>query len=360
MKVLVAVAFYPDDMGNKRLFYTHVRNVYYQNAGINVTVLNFSTDHDYEVDGIKVISLKTYKEKNEKYTLLICHAANIRNHYRFLSDYNDKFANIMFFFHGHEIMHVSRYYPVPYPYKKHGYVLKKYFQNFYDTFKLYMWKKFFVRNSKKIKLIFVSKWLSNVFDQELRLTHHELDSRKMIIHNSVGKPFELESYQDTSPKKYDFITIRNYLDDSKYAVDIVVRDAQQHPEYKFCLIGRGEYFKHYLIPNNMTLIQSELSHSDILRYLDQSRCGLMPTREDTQGVMTCEMATYGIPVITSDISICREIFDHFDNVILTSNDKSDLKSEYEKLIKGVPYQKNLKYSYANTVKKEINLIKELI
>ena len=34
----------------------------------------------------------------------------------------------------------------------------------------------------------------------------------------------------------------------------------------------------------------------------------MPTRADAQGVMACEMATFGIPLITSNIDVCKEVF----------------------------------------------------
>lgn len=81
--LLVASAFYPDDKGNKRLYYIHVRNKYYQSHGLHVTVLNFSANHNYVIDGIKVITLKEYKKAKKKYEILICHAANIRDHFIF-------------------------------------------------------------------------------------------------------------------------------------------------------------------------------------------------------------------------------------------------------------------------------------
>ena len=34
----------------------------------------------------------------------------------------------------------------------------------------------------------------------------------------------------------------------------------------------------------------------------------------------CEMASYGMPVITSNIDICREILNGFDNVTLLENE----------------------------------------
>ncbi|MGQ2383926.1 glycosyltransferase [Lactiplantibacillus plantarum] len=359
-KVLVAAAFYPDDLGNKRLYFIHVRNLYYVKSGLSVTVLNFAADHDYSVDGIQVITLETYVSQQAEYDLLICHAANIRNHFRFLQNYGNKFAKIIFFFHGHEIMHISKYYPVPYKFKRNHYAIKKNLRNLYDSFKLSLWRRYFLQNKTKIRLVFVSSWLRNVFYSELKLSVASIGAQTKVIHNSVGKTFELNDYNPLQQKKYDFITIRNYMDDSKYSVDLVVEEARKHPEYKFCLIGRGEFFKHYEKPENLALIMHELGHEKMLNYLNSARCGFMPTREDTQGVMTCEIATFGLPVITSNIAVCREVFQAFKNVALVDNTNINLTATYEGLLSLGKQPKNQAYFAKNTVAKEIELIKEFV
>ena len=104
-----------------------------------------------------------------------------------------------------------------------------------------------------------------------------------------------------------------------------------------------------------------LFHQEMLSLLDRSRCGLLPTREDTQGVMTCEMAAYGLPVITSDIPVCHEIFDPLENVILIDNQNTalDLTPLLQDLTGKVPFQKDPRYFYRNTTQKEIELLKQL-
>ena len=60
----------------------------------------------------------------------------------------------------------------------------------------------------------------------------------------------------------------------------------------------------------------------------------MHTRTDAQGVMMCEMATFGMPLITSDISVCHEVFDGFNGVGFISNINyltSDLISIYDNI-----------------------------
>lgn len=79
-KILVACADYPDLNGNLAMMYVHVRNRYYVAHGMDVVVLNFRATFDYIIDGIRVISLKTYKNQKRLYNILICHAPNVRNH----------------------------------------------------------------------------------------------------------------------------------------------------------------------------------------------------------------------------------------------------------------------------------------
>lgn len=52
--ILVLVQDYPNNEGSVALMYVHVRNKYYIQHGINVTVLNFSTSKNYSIDGIRV------------------------------------------------------------------------------------------------------------------------------------------------------------------------------------------------------------------------------------------------------------------------------------------------------------------
>lgn len=198
--LLVASAFYPDDKGNKRLYYIHVRNKYYQSHGLHVTVLNFSANHNYVIDGIKVITLKEYKKAKKKYEILICHAANIRDHFIFLKKYGNKFSKIIFFFHGHEIMHVKNYYPKPYAFKAHHYKIKKVLRNMYDSIKLKIWRTYFLNNFKKIEFVFVSDWIKKVFLKELKLAPQKIINNSRIINNSIGKIFEDYSYDFSSEK----------------------------------------------------------------------------------------------------------------------------------------------------------------
>lgn len=356
--ILVLVQDYPDNNGSVALMYVHVRNKHYIKHDIDVTVLNFATSENYIIDGIKVITEKTYKKEKRKYDVVVSHAANIKNHYRFLKKYGKFFEKMIFFFHGHEVLMINEVYPQPFDYiKKDGWI-KIVLQNIYDRFKLLVWHYYFKKVAYKSDFIFVSNSLYVEFEKYVKLTKNDLKGNVHIINNSVGEIFEEHTYNSDCNKVFDFITIRNNMDSSTYCIDLVCKLAEKNPKLKFLIIGKGKIFEHIHKPNNVTWINDFLQHNEMLKRIDSAKCALMLTRRDTQGVMSCELATYGIPLITSDLSVCHEIFDGLDNISYISNDidKVDLKKIYENVVETMNNKKILSYNYENTVKKEEDLI----
>lgn len=362
MNLLVLTKDYPRPDGTHERMFVHVRDLYYAQNGINVTVLNFACDYDYTIDGIKVISLQTYKKDNRQYDIAVSHASNLRNHYRFLKKYEKRFNHIVFFFHGHEVLKLTEDYPRPYAYMKGNNKLKLVVQKAYDKLKLRLWKRYYKKLAQKSYYVFVSNWIFNRFKNNLNLTENDLLNHCKIINNSIGATFESENYDVNCEKKYDFITIRSNLDGSKYGVDIVMKMAEENPRSKFLLIGRGHYFEHNKKPDNVEWINKTMNHSEMVSYLNQSRCAVLMTREDTQGVMTCELAAFGMPVITSDIEVCHEFFSVMPNVRMISNEGDftklcELRGEMES---NLPYAKDKTYFAENTIAKETELFESIL
>jgi glycosyltransferase involved in cell wall biosynthesis len=288
------------------------------------------------------------------------HAPNLKNHYRFLKKYGDKFSKIIFFFHGHEVLNCLKVYPKPYSYMKKS-ILRTFIMELYDIIKLKVWNRYFKKIMHKSQFVFVSNWMYQMFIKFVKINTEVIEERKHIVYNSVGECFEKLSYDVATKKRYDFITIRNNLDGSKYAIDIVTRIAKNNPQYSFCVIGRGKFYNFNNKPSNLIWIDKNLSHKEIIDFLNQAHCALMPTRADAQGVMVCEMATFGIPVITSDLDVTKEVFANFNNVAYIDNEQKeiDIKPIYEGLIKSNHVQKNTKYFAENTIEKEIELFNSL-
>jgi glycosyltransferase involved in cell wall biosynthesis len=360
MKVLVLVQDYPRLDGTVKLMYVHSRNLFYKDNGIDVEVLNFSSDSCYKIDGIKVITFNDYTDSSKEYDILISHAPNLRNHYRFLKRYGHRFKNYVFFFHGHEVLKINESYSKPYEYVKKSKV-KDFIQDIYDEIKLKVWNRYFVSVIDKSNFVFVSQWMLDQFLKWTRIPYEKIRHKSSITYNCIGKKFEEYKYDSKTEKIYDFLTVRNNLDGSKYSIDLVNSLAENNPDYKFLLVGKGEFFQHYRKAENLLWLEENLNHTQIVYYLSMSRCALMPTRTDAQGLMMCEMASTGIPLITSDIDVCHEVFEGFSNVGFISNEdyKLELKPVLESLQNGLPYKINDRYYNKNTSKIEVDLLNSL-
>lgn len=360
-QILVLATNYPGGKKKESHRFVHVRNLYYQEQGIDTTVLSFAAQDDYTYEGIHVISLKTYIHGKKKYDALLTHQANIRNHYRFLKKYGSRFPRFIFFFHGHEVLRFKTAYPKPYSYVRNSKV-KSLLRDIYDLFKLFVWKKYIPKVIDKSEIVFVSKWMQDEFLKATGLSLADLKGRYTITYNCVGKLFQELQYDANIEKKYDFVTIRSNLDGSKYCIDVVCRLAENNPGRTFLVIGQGHYFEHFQKPANMTWINRTLNHAEIIEILQTARCALMPTRTDAQGLMMCEMATFGMPLITSDIPVCHEALDIFPNIAMIDNDAQTTKldSIITNLEAGLPYAKIDAYFSSRTSAREVEMIYRVV
>ncbi len=357
MKILVLSEEYPNNDGKVSLMYVHTRNLYYQNNGIDVTELNFRASNSYIFQGIKVITLNDFISSDCQYDVLILHAANIKHHYKFLKKYGNRFPKFIFFYHGHEVLKRSAVYSKPYSYLKKN-TFKTIENDIYDAIKLSIWRKYIPSIIDKSWFVFVSKWMYDEFLKWTKIPEELIKSRHSITYNCVGKEFEVEQFQANNKKLYDFVTVRSNLDGSKYAIDLVNSLAKNTPEGKFLVVGKGEFFSHYEKADNIVWENTTLQHEQIVERLNMSRFALMPTRTDAQGLMMCEMAAFGIPVITSDIPVCHEVFDGFENVKFIRNDMDGNLRDF--LNEPSVSLKDTRYYEETTAKNELQLINKIM
>lgn len=345
--------------------FVHTRNINYNKfGGVHIDVLSFRAAESYSFEGISVHTLADYKQNlaGRNYDLLISHAPNLREHLRFLRKYEYRFPRIVFFFHGHEILRRNEEYPWPYAFRRKERLVRTFIQGPYDAVKLLCMGRMIERLRGKIHLVFVSDWLKRRFIRNVRLRGMDIDSISSVIHNAVGEVFCAESFDPRAPKKGDFITIRSNMDNSTYAMDNILKLAQGNPSLSFHVIGKGSFFEHYHAPANLTYHLGKLSHWEIAETLNRYRYALMPTRNDTQGVMSCEMAMFGIPLVTSDIEICREILGGMVNVAFLDNGKpesTDLRPVVNAFDAGRNNKHVTKFSLRETVGKEMALFQML-
>lgn len=359
MKVFVLCEAYPSENNYYAMSFVHPRVKRYMDAGLLVEVISFSTKENYVFDRVQVLNKYTGEKRirnSNQEIVLISHAPNLKHHLIFLFRNWKFFDKIIFFFHGHETLKIADYYPVPY---KYCIVEKKYRRKLllYDIIKIPLLRYFLrlILKRKDVKLVYVSKWMYHSALKSLGINTIDLSEKVVIINNTISEYIEKTHYSFNNYRA-DFITIRP-LDQSKYAIDLVVDFAKNHPNNTFHIYGKGMYFQYNSLPSNVEIYDTFFEAKDIPELLNSYKYAIMPTRLDAQGVMVCEMAEYGIPVLTSDLPICHEMLDGYENVVFLDNlhfdlDVSQIPSPNKKM-------KN-KFSFNNTVMQEINLIKTLI
>lgn len=361
MKILVLSADYPNLNQGRANQFVHTRNLVYLKQNIEVEVLNFACLEAYVIDNIPVNPMSAYQDKTlQEFDIVVAHAANIRNHYKFLSKKMQQIKHLVFFYHGHEVMKISKDYAPDYDFVKQKNIVKRIIQDVYDEFKFKLWRKFILKYQEKVSLVFVSQWMQNTFLRNLKLKAKHIEEFSHIIYNPVGNVFQVKDYTVTQ-RKFDFVTIRSNLDGAKYCVDVVNKLAYDNLDYSFLVVGKGEYFKHHKPALNITWLDQTLSHQEILETLNQCGCGLFLTRTDAQGVMACEVATLGMPLIVSDIEVMHEVFDSFSNVMYINNELALQKEiKLKDLIPSPSLIKNKKYFEENTTYKEIELFQSIL
>lgn len=310
MKILVLCQDYPSETNKYAMSYVHSRNMIYQVKGNDVTVLNFSATEKYKFEQIQV--LPESQVNLDEYDCVLSHAPNIKNHYRVLKSLKGK--KIIFFFHGHEVLKGYKDYPKPYKWVKYS-LFNQILSDAYQIFKFKILRKWLTGvfcKKNKIGMIFVSEWMKEKFVKNMGFKP-EAYAEVAVIPNAVNDAFINQSYTKNFNTLADCITIRPF-DESKYAVDLVVELAKANPEKSFHIYGKGEYFHHNSCPKNVKIFEKFISQKDIPELLNNYKIAVMPTRFDSQGVMMCEMATFGIPLITSNFSVCLEMLHDFENV----------------------------------------------
>lgn len=358
MEVLIFVSGYPSNENIYNCTWAHTRSLEYLKCGITPYILNFGCSQSYIYEDVMVFpqsDIEILLKKNIE--TLIMHSPNVRNHFRLLKKVGeDRFDNIIIFCHGTESMSINHDYPQPYTFMKES-IVKRLIRDIYDKYKFFYFRNFLKKNLKKIHIVFVSEWMKNVFVKNIfNLNSSSINIEYSIINNSINEVFLNKKYSSSDEHFANFITIRRF-DESKYAIDLLVEHALANKDKTYHLYGKGSYFKYHRKPENLKIFDHFIKPEDIPELLNHYDCAFMPTRCDAQGVMMCEMASYGIPLITNNIDVTKEMLTSFSNAIFFN--KSDF-SEVFNLNNLSPLTiKNLRFSNSNTSEKEVELLRKL-
>jgi glycosyltransferase involved in cell wall biosynthesis len=360
MKVLILAEGYPSTENLYNMAYIHSRVLQYVKSGIIPTILSFQAKSDYAFEGIKVVSSESFKQYEDVsiFDVVISHAPNLRHHFLFLLKHRKKIKSLVFFIHGHEVLIKRNYYPRPFDFDAKA--PKEILHAVYDRLKVFILSFLFTFLLIKVrtKIVFVSKWMETETLKNVKLNPDLMKKHSLIIPNNIHHIFYENDYVLSKDIWADFITIRP-LDNPKYGIDIVAAVARANPQYTFHVYGKGKYFKFHPAPANLVLKEKFVPQSEMVKILNHYRAAIMPTRLDSQGVSVCEFASFGIPVFTSDLSICKEMVGDFGNVKFFNNENTFDYKNVKPFEEQISSEIKRKFAPENTVDKEIKLLREI-
>lgn len=319
MNILVLQEVYPSDENPYSQAWSHTRNKAYRKEGCCVKVFCASETRFREYEGVSVYPMNVLNDHLDWSDIILAHQPNIKLHYKMLR--RNKNKKIVYYIHGHEVMFVNEDYSKPFYFSPDSSLRFRLFRFLYDRIKVFLLKCFFVRQGvDKAAFVFVSRWMKDTFERRVGLNLDLRRFRYAVIPNAMNDCFLEAAYKPSANLYADFITIRQW-DWSKHGVDLVIEAAKKNTDKTFHIYGKGIFPEFVEIPNNVKMINKFIAVEDIPNLLNHYRCALMPTRVDSQGVMAAEMASYGIPLISSDIDVAREFLSGFLNVRLVENSK---------------------------------------
>lgn len=354
MKIAVLVDIYPSEDSPYPMAYVHSRNIVYQDYGHIVKVFSFAATKEYMFEGVQVFPFNF--ESLQESDIILAHAPT-KQHYNQAFKYLEN-KKIILFFHGHEVLYFYGDYPKPYPWVD-VYWHKKLYRKTVDYIKMIQTRVSLRDIAKKNQLgfIFVSNWMKKQFIKNIKINPADIGQVE-IIHNASNPIFFQKKYEfDERDYKADYITIRP-LDKSKYAIDLVVDFALNNPDKKFHIYGKGDYFNYNIKPKNIQVIDQFIRQEKIPEILNKYKCAIMPTRYDAQGVMVCEMTTYGIPIITTDFEVCLDMLDGFKNVSFLKDYEFSSKKADEILF-SEDHSKEEKFKPNNLVTQELTFFESI-
>lgn len=355
-KILVLCQNYPSEQNPFTQIFIHYRLKEYIKE-FDVRVVSFASKDEYTFEGVKVYGERQFNKKFKvtDFDVVISHAPNVRNHQRFILFNLFSIKKIILIFHGYEVIDIhKRIYDQPTIYSfPLTYSLTS---KLYHRIKLPLTRFFLMALdiATMCRFIFVSNVLLEEASEDLKCKSlFQKNTNTFVINNPINPLFHKSSF--TSSKKYDFICIRPF-NDPKYGVDIFIKIAEKNPQFTFHLYGRGIFPEVSEIPKNLVIFETFIKNDDLPGLLIDYKAAILPTRWDSQGVLACEIAAFGMPLITSDLGVCREMLSQYKNVTLVHNTKFHELDLNQINLNTTGDSENL-YSHERTTNSEINVLK---
>lgn len=376
-KILIISTGYPEgkNIYNNMFIHNRVKNYIKDNISVEIFWFDssFSKSEEYEYEKIKVKKgnvkslQKVLKENN--YQKIIIHFA-LKLMTKTILSTLDKKVPILIWVHGYE---GSGWYRRLFSFNLkdiRGFL--KYIKK--NVSQILFMRELILKYSKKfdITFIFVSNWMKKILEIDT-LCINKIKKYYIIPNVVENKIFKYNEKNENL--RFNIINIRTYSS-KKYACDITAKVIQKlskkdyFEKLNITLYGDGKLFKKINDPlrkfKNVSINQKFLLPEEMNKEFEKNGIILMPTRQDSQGVTTCEGMMAGLVPITSNNSGVPEYINN-DCGYLCNNTNQIVKA-VEKLLENKEKfleksKKASKYisgkcSPEIVIKKELEIIKK--
>lgn len=373
--VLVITPNYPSLENLYYCAFAHSRVKEYVNNGLKVQVASISPGNwfqtEYVHEDVPVIR-GTYEDlksllSRHQYKVIITHFVD-ENLYPIFDGYVSD-EKLIFICHGPEtvfryLVNVTRPYftkPVPYPVQNEAMDIKE------------KWVKRF-SSRDNVEWVFVSDWLKEFSEEQLGIKF----KNARVINNIINEelfPYHEKRKEDRCKilviRKFDNV-IQHSLDQVSLAIlELSRRDCFKDLEFE--IYGDGDFYEELVAPikdfENVHFHRTFIKNSQISKVHEKAGILLIPSRHDAHAVAMGEGASSGLVVVGSNVTSNPFFMDEEHNHTLADPEDyvalADIierlynnPDEFLDISRRLSEKTRKNYCKANTVMKEVNLIKE--
>ncbi len=375
MKLLVIVPDYPHEKSISYQF-VHERVLEYKKYfDVDIFCYNEEFSKSYIFQGIKVYGgdKKTllYHIENNKYNKYAFHFLNGKNA-RFILKYL-KNEMVFVWFHGTDSVSYKRRLSrinivdkVPLNPKT---LIKIFAFIIFNKLRI-NYIKTLNKKCKRLTFVFVSDWNKKASELDIKIKFKRFE----IIGNYIDfKTFKYK--KKIASDRFNVLSINNYSN-LTYAGDMTEKIILEFSKYdifkdfNFSIYGEGILFDKYTNNlkqfKNVNIYKKILNHNEISNIHNKNGVFLYPKRGDSQGVNRCEAMASGLVSIASNVEAISEfspqnttyLVKSINDFIKAFKDIYNNPNEYLKKSEKSAKYISEKCSYKNTIKREIDLIKE--
>jgi len=317
-KYLIVSPGYPSITDKYSNVFVHTRVKHYISAGLDIDVFSVNrklfakrqNGIKYKYDSVTVEQGNAYelgeKIKKSRYDKILVHFG-IRKILSSIVKAAPK-TPLIIWFHGVDIIAwYRRLYNLRFKniIKFAGYALLNTLQRFYL-------KGLIKTHGSRMHCVFVSNWLKQTAQKDIHSTRKI--KNYSIIPNIVDENV-FEYKQKSKDDRLKILSIRSF-NSRNYANDLTVKAIEhlsEKPffhELSFTICGEGRLWRRIVEPlrkySNVKLENRFFSHEEIVKLHRQHGIMLMPSRQDTHGISTCEGMSSGLVPISSNNSAIPE------------------------------------------------------